>query len=335
MRAARVFASIALALIVPFFAPQPARAQVAQETIQADLDAILGDLEDIARKLGDDEAARLAAVGRDLASTLIAKELEVILDAVVTLGPLRTRVDALRSAVDEAGMAAGASLPLAEGDFPVPAPFPDVAVLHIFCDILGNTAVTAALLEAHAVAEIVHASAEHGCEQTIELVGEGGNFSIACAPPSAIEAVLKALVDNAEFCRAGQHESLDDATYEGTKLVYEEVKKIEDIDADIEKRLAEIEQAIDELRDLVVSLAREQALSQTSGRHFSRFQQPGEDGIDATRAIALERIESIESRSGRPAVRARQFLQIGDRARERGAYVEAFRFYQKAYRSGS
>ncbi len=337
MRAAPVFASIALALTVPLFVPQPVRAQVAHETVQADLDAILADLEDISLKLGDAEAARLAAVGRELASTLVAKELEVILDAVVTLGPLRTRVDALRRAVDEAGMSAGASLPLAEGEFPEPAPFPDVPVLHIFCEILGNTAVTALLLEAHAIAEIVHASAEHGCEQTIELIGEGGNLSIACAPPSAIEAVLKGMVENAEFCRAGQHESLDDATYEGTRLVYEEVKKIEGIDEDIEMRLARIEEAIDELRGLVVSLAREQALTQVSGRRFSRFQQPGEDGIDATRAVALERIESVESRSGQPATRARAWLRKGDRALERGDYAQAFRFYQKAYlvRSGS
>src|SRR5262245_34739042 len=164
------------------------------------------------------------------------------------------RADDLRAAVDQAALSAGASLPLAEGDFPEPAPFPDVPVLHIACDVLGNTAVTAALLEAHAVAEIVDALSEHVCEETV--VGE--TLALACEPPSAIGAVLKALVENAEFCRDGQHESLDDATYEGTKLVYQEVKKIEGIDEGIEMRLAEIEQAIAELRGLVVSLAREQ-----------------------------------------------------------------------------
>jgi hypothetical protein len=330
------FAAITLVLAIQVATPFGAQAQVAaHETVQADLVAILTDLEDVASRLGDAEAARLAALGREVASSLLVDELTVILDAIVTLKPMRTRVAALRVAVDSTSASASVPIALAADEFPEPRPFPDVPVLHLPCDVLGNTAVAVALVEVDAIVGIVQASLEHECLETIEVVGEGGNLAIACAATGIIESVAKALVANAEFCRAGAHESLDDATYEGTKLIYEEVRKIDDVDADIEERLARIEDAIGELRALTVQLSMEQALTQHSGTRFARFQQPGSEGIDEIRAIVVEKIDVVESRTGRRAVWARTRLLQGDGALERGDTASAFRFYQKAYLVGA
>lgn len=328
-------AALALALASQLAVAAPARAN---EEFRADLLAILVDLEDVANTLNDAELARLVRIGHNIAANLATKELEVLLDKVANLKALRVRVAALRAAVDQASADAFAASLVApaidEEDFPVPKPFPGFPPFDFLCTILGNTAVTGALLEAEIVVDVVHEGvAEEACDETIELVGEGGNLSVACIPTGVILAGIKGIVKNAEFCRAGQHENLDEATHEGTKLVYEEVLKVEDIDADIQKELIAIQEQIAELRGVVVSLAMEQSLAMP-GVGLSRFQEPGPEGLDEIRSMVVARIEMNETQLGRSTFWARRYLAIADLARSQGNFSLAFQNYKRAYATG-
>jgi hypothetical protein len=312
----------------------PLRSAPARADVRSDYLAALAALDDVAVAVGDQSSAAALERARQIVENLTPEELASIQDSGPDLSRLASAAEKLRSALAEGASAAG----------PTPAPlslgFPSAPYSALCGSDRPEPGVLYGALLVFQAAESAREGASRGCDETVVVAGEGGNASLLCLALDIAWAAAKGAYEGIKFCDEDVDSAEIEGSYDRLGHLHDDLSqhdtdikaRIAQHDADIKARLDALDGKLDELRALTLRLAREEAMISGGAKdNIGLFESDGPDGIDATRDLVLETIETMEASLGTTLSGPRRDLAKGDSARDAGNLTKAYKFYRQAY----
>ena len=177
----------------------------AVHVFRTDFNKLLDQYESVFQKLGNERGLRLTAEARERMQAVSQDQLEKLFSnmRVPDLAPALQATAAL-DLQTPVGAVAESAAPSVEGGS---AGFPGSGSILSDCNnISHSSSFTFGALVAFQVVRTILAAAEFACEETIVILGEGGNAAAACIPLAIAQDVAAIPFELASFC-AGEEDS--------------------------------------------------------------------------------------------------------------------------------
>ena len=185
------------------------------------------------------------------------------------------------------------------------------------------------------IAKGVRSAASRACEQTVVVLGEGGNTSLACIVVDTIFELAEGVFKEFEICLGDKDSAEINSTYGRTGHLHTD---LENLTTDFENFVNEQKNAFEKFAEEQLRIEIEQTLAgHTAHPHaIALFELPSAFGgkLELVREIVEETINNMKA-AGENVGDAAEDLTEGDEEYANGEYKDAFYKYSKAYRDAT